>query len=831
MKPTSGQGSARGEAAARQAKKPQKGKKTLPTMQYFKSYKTFQPATSYAAWTGDEGMTIKVAIKPIFEDTVVAQAMAAKYPTTTRINTIFNTESVIDDTEVPVAFANPEIDAHFSSALFLCLSKGLNFFESGAFHVFPNEINPCGKYCLRMYENGNPVRCFFDDKIPTEATESGETKCLLLKHAEPNIMLPTFLHKAFLRFVQFKEFTSLDVVTAFTGFVHFDITLDWANLSFWDGRPDSLVALYIKDEKNEGLGSDRLFHILDHVDLDQHRKFVKLQCPGAKWTGRFSGYEEDTRHWTNQIRNLLEIDPETATTAGYFWMIWDDIVENFDCIMVFSPASAFSSNLRKVDQWVPKESQFYVPPAPILLHATGAGRVQLCCAALPTTAPTNDLTLTLRRFQWSSAEAPLALEVETSKWKTTNLEITKPEETFEIETVSRGGYVLQLLSNDTHLDFENYSNHCTVTAAEGDLPFYVCLDDFSSHVFQQRFELIGKVAFNLDQPGNVSFALFVSNVNQKKNMAALLFNNDQNDIVTSTNLRSGSVALTPNKRGYTLLVYGLYNDQIFQFQPIDLIGKWRLRIFSDVALSDIVDTPYTFYTEVEGDYTELEESHQINRNVLSGGCEAVVVLETSQPLSLTLISTEDDKQLNCVRGVGYCILPQCKLPGDKEPIRLIVRGITSEPVTGFTWKLRIFSTAQVTCKEDTAPADKTAAAIAAWEKKRTAKPAGTKKSEAKTKSSEPQVVLAPPVIDEHVLKINEGEGVIFTEEQIEQLIPAAENTEQHTPEAPSTELGEDLRDQITQLSGKINEEWDQYEQKRIQISKLYTPPPKEEEGK
>jgi hypothetical protein len=42
--------------------------------------------------------------------------------------------------------------------------------------------------------------------------------------------------------------------------------------------------------------------------------------------------------------------------------------------------------------------------------------------------------------------------------------------------------------------------------------------------------------------------------------------------------------------------------------------------------------------------------------------------------------------------------------------------------------------------------------------------------------------------------------------------------------------GEELRDAITALSNKVNESWDQYDLRRAQISKLFTPtPPKVEE--
>jgi hypothetical protein len=798
-------------------------------MTYFRSYKNVQPLPPSAAWVAEDATALKPTAKPIFDDAAIGPILASKYPSLLRLGQLFPPEAVFEDPEVPLAFLNPEVDPQFSSALFLCMSKGSQFFESGTFQIFPPEINPAGKYLIKMYENGSPIRLFFDDRI---GCGGDPPQFAFLRHQERNIVFPTLFHKAFLRFNKFEPFTSLDVITAFTGFVHHDVPLDWPNLQFWFGRPDCLVALYIKEQRNEGLGGDRLFHILDVVDLDQHRKFVKLQCPGAQWRGRFSGFEEDTRHWTNQIRVILEIDPETAATAGWFWMIYEDVVENFDCIMAFSPVSSFLASLRHTHVWVPKESQFYVPPPPRILRCAGAGRVEICAAPLLTTAPVNDLKITFRPFAWNAPDVPIALELKTSTWVTTYLEAKKPDEVFELETFSRGGYVLQMLSLDTQLEFQKYEQITTVTQSEGDLPFYVCMDDYATSIFPLRFELTGKVVFNLDQPGNVAFALFVTNELQKANMAIILFNNDSDDVTTSTGLRSGSVALTPNKRGYTLLIFGLYTEAIYQHQPVDLIGKWRLRIFSDVQLSDVVDTTHLNYSEVDGECTEIDESHQISRNVLTGSCEAVIVLETSLPLSLTLIATEDEVALNTVRGIGFVVLPSIHIPAEKEPVRLIVRGISSENAVGFQWKLRIFSTGPVTCKEDTAPAEKMAAAIAAWEKKRAVKPVGGKKAELKGRATEAPTALAPPEINPAVLHKNDGEPVVLTEAQIEALLARHVDPEPHPPpaEPPAVEPGEDLRDQIAHLTTKMSEFWDQYEAKRTQITKLFAPtPPKVEE--
>jgi hypothetical protein len=249
-------------------------------------------------------------------------------------------------------------------------------------------------------------------------------------------------------------------------------------------------------------------------------------------------------------------------------------------------------------------------------------------------------------------------------------------------------------------------------------------------------------------------------------------------------------------------------------------------------LSDIVDTLHPNYWEVDGDVSEMDESHQINSYVLTGPSEAVVVLETSLPLSLTFMSTEDDVPINTVRGIGFAVLPSVRLPGEKEPVRLIVKGISSELVTGFAWKLRIFSTGVVTCKEDTGPADKTAAAILAWEKKRGAvKPPPTKKADTK-RGAEVPVMVAPPELDESVLDVIDGDGVLLSEAEVEALLPGAIESTEEKPGASGegADPGEDLRDMLGALATQMGDVWDQHEARRAQITKLFTPtPPRVEE--
>jgi hypothetical protein len=239
---------------------------------------------------------------------------------------------------------------------------------------------------------------------------------------------------------------------------------------------------------------------------------------------------------------------------------------------------------------------------------------------------------------------------------------------------------------------------------------------------------------------------------QKPHVVAIIFNDDPNAAVASSGLRTSCVAVTPNKRGQTMWIVVLDPESICQKQPIDRVGRWRLRMLNDVPLRDIAAVTHSDYSEVEREITVMDESHQINRNVLTGACEAAVVMETAMPLSLTLIPTEDEVTVNNVRGIGVAVLPSVRIPGDKEPMRLILKGISSEFIRGFAWKLTIFSTGVVNWKEDTEPAETTAAAIAAWKKKRgPVKPPPTKKAEIQRGAKVP-VFVAPPEIDESVME-------------------------------------------------------------------------------
>lgn len=834
MRPTSGMVSARNDIGSRGRSRGLKVKKVLPLLSSLKNIKTYTILPSYPPWQGDESQSFKVSAKPVFEDSAYMQILQEKYPKFQRIQQVFGPEATIEDADVKFSIANPEVDDKFSSALNLCLSKGISFFKHGCFEIYPKEANPSGKYCVKMYENGQPVRLVFDDRIPlleldVENLEEGEEKPLiigLIRDKNEKIMLPTLLHKAFLRFNRYESYKTCEIVTAFTGYPHYEVPLEWSNILYWFGRPDSLVALYIQNKRNDDLGEDRLFHILDVVEVDQNRKFVKLKCPGAKWKGKFSGYEEDTRHWTNQIRILLEIDPETAISADFFWMILEDVLENFDSIVVFQSVENYRTNIKKQDMWNPKEQQFYYPQEPFLMKAT-AGTARIYCAPVQTSSSDTDLVVKFRHFNWNTNNEPTLLDIRTNRWQSYSLNIENGAEIFEVDVRSKGGYYMQVVSADSNIEFIEYSDIINLTLAEGDLPFFVSMEDYVFNVFAQRFEPIGKVLFNLYKPGNISYTVTISNPNHSKYIACFICNLDTNDIVSSTELGSGSILITPNNRGYSLFIYGLYPEVINSFGPADLIGKWRARIYSDVTLSDVVDIRPTVYNEVEGEILYLDETHLIQRHVITGGCEATIIFETSQPLSLTLILQEDENIINEVRGVGFCVLPSVKVPGDKDSKRVIIRSICSEkPQNGFNWKIRIYSTSPVVCKEDTQPAERIAAIIASWEKKRNVKPVG-KKGESKVKSSETGQSSPAAVLHENVLNIVQGEATVLTEEQINAILPGSSTDllQENNIDSGSTDLGEDFREGINALISKINDNFDNIEGGRTQISKLYTPPP------
>jgi hypothetical protein len=134
---------------------------------------------------------------------------------------------------------------------------------------------------------------------------------------------------------------------------------------------------------------------------------------------------------------------------------------------------------------------------------------------LVTTVPTNDLKITVRRFTWNASDIPIAMELKAPSWLTTFLEAKKPEEVFELETFSRRGCVLQILSLNTQLSFRNYEQIAAVTQSEGDLPFYVYADDYATSISPLKFEMTGNTVFNLDQRENVAFALFTTKELQK----------------------------------------------------------------------------------------------------------------------------------------------------------------------------------------------------------------------------------------------------------------------------------------------------------------------------
>jgi hypothetical protein len=159
--------------------------------------------------------------------------------------------------------------------------------------------------------------------------------------------------------------------------------------------------------------------------------------------------------------------------------------------------------------------------------------------------------------------------MEVTRWQSTTLQIEKGEELFELLTNSRGGFVFQAFSNEVELDFLEYADVTNISAHEGDLPFFIGLDEFAFNVFAQPFELIGKISLNLDQPGNIFFALYVSNPLHRDSVAGILFNGDTNDVIYSSDLHCGSIAITPIKRGYSVLIFDLYSDRILGTQPVD----------------------------------------------------------------------------------------------------------------------------------------------------------------------------------------------------------------------------------------------------------------------
>jgi hypothetical protein len=138
------------------------------------------------------------------------------------------------------------------------------------------------------------------------------------------------------------------------------------------------------------------------------------------------------------------------------------------------------------------------------------------------------------------------------------------------------------------------------------------------------------------------------------------------------------------------------------------------------------------------------------------------------------------------------------------------------------WILPTFKS--VTWKEDTAPAEKTAAAIAALEKEGAVKLVGEKKAEPKGKAIEAPAALTSPWINPAVLHKIDGEPVVLAETQIESPLAGRVEPDPHSAaaELPTAGPGEDLRDQIAHFATKLSDSWDQYEAARTETTKLLT---------
>jgi hypothetical protein len=498
-------------------------------------------------------------------------------------------------------------------------------------------------------------------------------------------------------------------------------------------------------------------------------------------------------------------------------MIFDDVKENFDSIQIFEFPSSFSSKASKIDQWNPKESQFYYGNNPFLLKADGMGEFYYYISPLPVTVEST-LQMKIRDFRKENTKTEPLTNTTISRWQFNTINNTR-NSLYEFTINSKGGFYFAAFSSDLSLSLEDFSVAVPTSTFEGDLPFFVSLEDYANNLFPQRFELIGRVAFNFDVPVNLSYSIFLSNPEHEPYVCGLLVNNDTNEFFPSDKLRQSTLGLTPNQRGYSLAIFGLYNDLINRLSQLDLVGKWRLKLFSDSPITEYSNFVFPVYNDIEGENSQLDETHIFIQYVLTGGCDAFLVLETSQALSLTLTSCEDEREVNTMRGAGFVFLPLCKIPGEKEQKRFTVKGIVTETIHSFSWKVRIFSNAPVTVREDTATSEKITAVIAAWEKKRPPKPV-TKKTDSKGKAVD--IVSFTCDVDEDLLDIEEGEVKVYEEDQMEEFfrIPP----EEAAAESQSLEIGEDIKEKIVHASSLIQDDWDEFEAAHLQVGKLYTPP-------
>ncbi|XP_054012473.1 calpain-7-like [Hylaeus anthracinus] len=206
--------------------------------------------------------------------------------------------------------------------------------------------NPFGKYMVKLHINGVPRKVIIDDLLPV----SRYNQLLCSYSSNHGELWISLLEKAYMKVMGGYDFpgsnSNIDL-HALTGW----IPERWVNRpDDPDFNKDSLFNILLarlhkgdvlvtvatgelsdSDADRTGLVQTHAYAVLD-VRKINGEKLLQLKNPWShlRWKGNYS--ELDAVHWTNELKETLNYDPDSASQFdnGIFWIDYDSICTFFD---------------------------------------------------------------------------------------------------------------------------------------------------------------------------------------------------------------------------------------------------------------------------------------------------------------------------------------------------------------------------------------------------------------------------------------------------------------------------------------------------------------------
>ncbi|XP_043248289.1 calpain-7-like [Colletes gigas] len=204
--------------------------------------------------------------------------------------------------------------------------------------------NPFGKYMVKLHINGVPRKVIIDDLLPV----SRYNQLLCSYSSNHGELWISLLEKAYMKVMGGYDFpgsnSNIDL-HALTGW----IPERWVNGDL-DFNKDNLFNILLSrlhkgdvlvtvataelsdsDADRTGLVPTHAYAVLDVRKINGVR-LLQLKNPWShvRWKGNYS--ELDTVHWTNELKEILNYDPDSASQFdnGIFWIDYESMCTFFD---------------------------------------------------------------------------------------------------------------------------------------------------------------------------------------------------------------------------------------------------------------------------------------------------------------------------------------------------------------------------------------------------------------------------------------------------------------------------------------------------------------------